>query len=330
MRRSFVSVIAALLLLPCLSAAEETPSVADTTDLVNMTSAELFLRASSSALQFEALRQPSRRLLIKNHEESVSYLVTQLDTDDARERHALEDIFVKIGSPAVAPLIESLGREIERADTTRGARLAAGILGKIGDSDAVGPLNAAREHRDWKVRGAVAEALGRIGDPDAVPALVQLLADENEIVRKGAAVGLGRIAEAAGKGEGALDDHDVEALITALADPHYSVRQSAARALAAAGKPAVQRLVELATGAEGPTQVVAIQTLGEIGEKDAARPLRGLLESGSWAAAAHAAEALGKIGLTGSDRRTLQRMLEHGTHPFVAHKIELALAAAGR
>ena len=330
MRQAFVSVVTALLLLPCLAGAEEAPSVADTTGLVNLTPAELFLRASSSALQFEAMRQPSRRLLIKNHEESVPHLVTQLDTDDARERHALEDILVKIGSPAVDALIKSLRSEIERTDTTRGARLAAGILGRIGDGEAVGPLIAARGHGDWKVRAAVAGALGRIGEPEAAPGLIELVRDENEIVRTNAAVGLARLAEEAGKGEAALDDQGVEALLAALADPRYSVRQGAARALAAAGDPAVERLIELAAGTEEPVRVLAIQTLGEIGSKDALRPLRDLLDSGSWAAAAHAAEALGKIGLAGGDRRRLERMLEQGTHPFVAHKIELALEADGR
>ena len=328
MRQSFVGMIVALLLLPCLAAAEEASSVADTTDLVNMTPADLFLRASSSALQFEAMRQPSRRLLIKNHEESVPYLVTQLDTDDARERIALEDILVKIGSPAVGPLIESLAREIERVDTTRGARLAAGILGRIGDSEAVAPLVDARGQPDWKVRGAVAEALGRIGDAEAVPGLVELLQDANEVVRKSAAVGLARVAEEE-DGADALDEPGVEALAAALADPYYSVRWSAARALAAIGKPAVARLIELAAAAEEPAGILAIHALGEIGEEDAVRPLRDVLGSASWAAAAYAAEALGKIGLSGSDRKVLQRMLGNGAHPFVAHKIEVALEATG-
>ena len=91
----------------------------------------------------------------------------------------------------------------------------------------------------------------------------------------------------------------------------------------------MEKLIELADDAEEPTRIVAIQTLGEIGSRDAVRPLRNLLGSPSWAVAGHAAEALGKIGLSGSDRRTLEHTLEQGTHPFVAHKIELALAADG-
>jgi HEAT repeat protein len=327
MRRYLASTIVALLLLPCLAAAEETPSVADTTDLVNLSPAELFLRASSSALQFEALRQPSRRLLVKNHGESVPYLVTRLDTDDARERHALEDVFVKIGSPAVGRLIDSLKQEIERPDTTRGARLAAGILGRIGDVEAVEPLVAARVHPDWKVRGAVAGALGRIGDARAAPGLVELLADPNEVVRKSAAVGLARVAEA---DDDALDEQGLDALVAALADPHYSVRWSAARALAAAGEPAIEKLTGLAAGADEPAGILAIHTLGDIGDREAVRTLRDVLGSASWAASAHAAEALGKIGLSGGDRKALQRMLDGGVHPFVAHKIEEALDASGR
>jgi HEAT repeat protein len=322
-----LSILVAALLLPCLASAEEAPSVADTTDLVNLTPSELFLRASSSALQFEALRRPSRRLLIKNHEESVPYLVTRLDTDDPRERNALEDILVEVGSPAVEPLIESLRGELERVDTTRGARLAAGILGRIGDGEAVAPLVEARGHTDWKVRAAVAGALGRIAEPDAIPGLVELLSDANEIVRTSAAVGLARIAEAGKGGSAAVAAQGLDALLAALADPYYSVRESAERTIVAVGKPAVDPLIELATGAKEPTRLVAIRTLGEIGNRDAVRTLRDLVRSESWTVAAYAAEALGKIGLSGGDRRTLENMLEDGVHPFVADKIRTALEA---
>jgi HEAT repeat protein len=328
MRYTVITLIVALALLPHVAVAEEAPSVADTTDLVNLMPAELFLRASSSALQFQAMLQPSRRLLIRNHEASIPYLVTQLDTDDARERHALEDIFVRIGSPAVDALVESLAEEITREDTSRGARLAARILGRIGDGAGAGPLIAARDHADWKVRGSVAEALGRIADPEGAPALTELLSDENEIVRKSAAVGLARLAEAAGDGETALDDAAIEALKNALADPYYSVRQSAVRALVGAGDPVVDELIDLAAEAGEPVRILAIQALGDIGSEDALPALRDHLRSESWAAAAHAAEALGKIGLTKGDRKALERMIEGGSHPYVLHKIEEALVSS--
>jgi HEAT repeat protein len=330
MMRAITGAILSLVLLPSLALAGETPSVADTTDLVNLTPAELFLRASSSALQFEAMRQPSRRLLIKNHEESVPYLVTQLDTDDARERHALEDILAKIGLPAVDALVDALAAEIERTDTTRGARLAAGILGRIGDARAVAPLIDARGHPDWKVRGAVAEALGRIAEAECAPGLTALLADQNEIVRKSAAVGLARVAEAAEGDRGALRESDIEALITALADPYYSVRWSAVRALAGVGEPAVERLLKLASEAEEPVKLLAIRSLGEIGSKKALGLLRSALESDSWTERAYAVEALASIGLSGADRTTLERMLEEGEHPFVIEKAEHALRSEGR
>jgi len=327
MKRTATWAAAAMLLLPWLAAGQEAASVADTTDLADLTPAELFLRASSSALQFEAMREPSRRLLVRSHEESVPYLVTVLDTDDARERHALEDIFIRIGDPGVDPLIGALERETERTDTSRGARLAAGILGRIGEIRALGPLMAARTHLDWKVRAAVAGALGRIGVNDAAPGLTELVGDENEIVRQSAAVGLSRVAEAADEelGHGAID-----ALLGALEDPYYSVRYSAARALAAAGEPALAALEELAAEGGGTARILAVQALGQTGSGAAVRTLRDLLESEDWAVSAHAAEALGKIGLTGNDRKELERMIERGIHPFVAHKIELALEADRR
>jgi HEAT repeat protein len=191
----------------------------------------------------------------------------------------------------------------------------------------VAPLVEARGHPDWKVRAAVAGALGRISEPDAIPGLVELLNDTNEIVRTSAAVGLARIAEADDRGSAAVAAQGLDALLAALADPYYSVRESAERALVVVGKPAVDPLIELATGASEPTRLVAIRTLGEIGDRDAVRTLRNLLRSESWTVAAYAAEALGGIGLSGGDRRTLERMLEDGAHPFIADKIRAALEA---
>lgn len=323
--REVLPILMLALLLARPADAAETVAPPDTTRLATLSPEELFVRASSAELQFAALVQPSRRLLIKEREQSLPYLVAQLDTDDVRERIALEEILVKMGVPAVKPLTAAFTLEAARIDVTRGARLAATVLGRIGDPEPVGALAAAGGHRDWKVRSAVAEALGLLARPQATPALVALLKDENEIVRKSAAVALGRIAVKADAAP-RLDPGTVDALIAAMGDPFYSVRESAQGALVAAGGPAVPKLVEEAVAGSGEARVLAAMALGMMKAKESTGKLRALVGSPDWVVRAYAIEALGRIGLAGRDRRALERLLESTQHPFVVLKAREALA----
>ncbi len=326
MRRVHVIVVlVATLALPGAALAIDADALPDTVALTRLSPEELFLRASSAALQFETMRQPSRRILVRNHEESLSYLVTQLDTDDARERHALEDILVKIGEPAVDPLIDALRREARREDTTRGVRLAALVLGRLGDPSAVRSLTDTAGHDNWKVRGSIAGALGRIGTMQTVPTLVVLLRDTNEIVRKGAAVALRRVGETTEDTEELAQDV-AGPLVGALSDRYYAVRESAADAIAAIGEPALDSVTETAERPGGDERLLAIRTIGKIGSRGSLGLLKDLLESDDWTVRAHAAEAIGAIGPDGRSRRMLRRMLESEEHPFVRLRAEEALA----
>jgi HEAT repeat protein len=314
----------ALVFAPALATAQ-TEAQVDTLELARLSPEELFLRASSSALQFEHMREPSRVILAREHERSLSYLVTRLDTDDARERHALEDILVRIGEPAVATVTAALSVEVRRTDTTRGARLAAGVLGLLGDPAAVAELATAHAHPDWKVRGAVAGALGRIGGAGAVGPLVALLSDENETVRKSAAVGLGR---AASQDEGAttLDERAERALTDALGDSNYSVRYGAAGALGKMGESVVSVLVAEARDGSRLVRLMAVRALAGTGSRKALRPLTDLLSHEDWATRAFAAEALGDIGPDRKARRKLEKVAEEDEHPLASAKARDALA----
>jgi len=306
----------------------------DTAELETLTPEQLFLRAASSALQFEHMREPSRKVLVRKHEESVPYLVTQLDTDGARERHALEDVFVRIGEPAVPAVIEALVAEAERTDTTRGARLAATVLGRIGDPSAVGPLDSVHDHDDWKVRGAIGSALGRIGTAGAVAPLVSLLGDGNEMVRKSAAVGLRRVAAAANDEEEpdrdarkALDDPVIAVLAAALSDPCYAVRYSSADALARIGETALPAILEICSDGEGFARLMALRAAGGVGSTRAMKNLDAALDDADWTVRAHAAMAIGAIGPDRRGRRSLERLAEGDPHPLVVAAAEEALAA---
>ncbi len=309
----------------------------DTAELAELTPVELFLRASSSALQFEHMREPSRRILVSNHEESLPYLVTRLDTDDARERHALEDILVRIGPAAAEPVIEAFLFEAGRAETTRGARLAAAVLGRIGDVRAVEPLASVHDHHDWKVRGAIGGALGRIGAAETVRPLVSLLMDENEAVRKSAAVGLRRVAVRAHDDEApdpdaalALDTDVIESLARALGDPNYAVRYSSADALARIGETALPRLFEIGEDDAIEVRLMALRAAGKIGSRKALKPLVRALRDSDWAVRAHAAAAIGTIGADRRSRRALTRLGTSDPHPFVVASAVAALDSGDR
>ncbi|MER3501614.1 MAG: PBS lyase [Candidatus Fervidibacterota bacterium] len=104
------------------------------------------------------------------------------------DRKIAIEALVKIGEPAVEPLIEALR---DRDWEVRWA--AAYALGKIG-KPAVEPLIEALRDRDGKVRRAAADALGAIGDARAVEPLIEALRDRDWEVREAAVNALGKIA----------------------------------------------------------------------------------------------------------------------------------------
>jgi len=116
---------------------------------------------------------------------------------------AASEALVKIGKPAVLPLLNKLSdadyrvrryaaRALSELPDRRASKLliaalddedtwvrfsAAEGLGAIGERDAVNPLISLLQHEESEVRGAAATALGKIGDPQALPALEQLEGD---------------------------------------------------------------------------------------------------------------------------------------------------------
>jgi HEAT repeat protein len=66
---------------------------------------------------------------------------------------------------------------------------AAESLIKIG-APAVEPLISALQYREWRMRKAATEVLGKIGDARAIDPLIAALEDEDKDVRKSVAWGL--------------------------------------------------------------------------------------------------------------------------------------------
>ena len=98
----------------------------------------------------------------------VNGLVKALKDDATRQ--AAGDALVKLGAPAVDPLIQILKKDGFN-------HTIVDILGQIGDRRAVEPLVALLEQGKPPINDQpyVADALGRIGDYRAVPAMIQAL-----------------------------------------------------------------------------------------------------------------------------------------------------------
>jgi len=276
----------------------------------------LFIRAASGALKYAAVRDSAKAALIDMGADAAPYLADELGTDNARERHTVEDLFKAVGEPALPALIERLTPAPRDFEQGRAVRLAVRILGEIGDDRATEPVAALADAEDWAMRSAVCRALGQLGQASTVPVLIDALGDEVEIVRKSAAVALGEIG----------DEAAVPALMDALNDSFYSVRYPAMKALVKIGAPAVEPLLAALgeTGVAG--RVYAIEALGEIGDRRAISVLIDVLGDPDWAIRAPAARALGSFD-SGRSRTALETLLEREDHPFVLAAVHEALAS---
>src|SRR6266571_166669 len=95
------------------------------------------------------------------------------DDADAGMRNAAMEIYVKVGGPAVAPLLALLGDKDEEV-----RNFAAVMLGSIKDPRAVHPLMEALKDPDINVRHAAAASLGQMGAREAVLPLIDVLRAE--------------------------------------------------------------------------------------------------------------------------------------------------------
>jgi HEAT repeat protein len=175
-------------------------------------------------------------------------------------------------------------------------RMAAEMLGIIGNPGAFPELMEALDDTDAAVRANAAEALGKIRDPGAKPALINKLKDPSEDVRINAALALGVIGvdekeftiilgmlregsqEEKGSAAialGALQRTEaVQPLIEALESCNSDVMVSIGWALTNIGKPAVPALIGVLKNADPYTRTFAAYLLGEIGDAKALPALR--------------------------------------------------------
>ncbi len=200
-----------------------------------------------------------------DEKEQVAYLIAQRDWRE----------LVRIGEPAVEPLIKVLGDE-DGWDRYGEAE----ALGKIGDTKAVEPLIKLLDDESERVRIIAAWGLDKIGNSRAVELLIKALEDDRSTVRSGAAKIL------VNKGWKPSDEKEQVA---------YHIAKKYWEELVRIGKPAVEPLIKVLGDEDRWVRYGAAEALGKIGDAKAVEPLIKVLgDEDKWVWEA-ASEALEKI-----------------------------------
>ena len=206
------------------------------------TTRELYILSMRSEPRFQRWKTYAFAKMVEDSAASIEYLRTVLDTRDATKRHAIKDVLVKIGAPAVPMLCNQVrgGNDLAKAE-------ASWILGLMETAGGLDVLMDLSYSEDWRQRSGAINSLARLkglreDDEQRLEKRVTgVLENEGEVfyVKKDAAFAAGN------RRYYAL----IPQLVNCLADLHYSVRYSAAEALrqlsrdATAGTPDVRDLI---------------------------------------------------------------------------------------
>lgn len=146
---------------------------------------------------------------------AIRALITILKDRNLNVRMKAAEELIKIGKPAVEPLIAAL-----KGENPYVREFAAVTLGEIRDRRAVEPLIVTLNDKVISVREAGTHALGDIRDPRAIMPLISELKDKDINIRKYATEALAKIRKPA-----------IDPLIFVLNDENPYVRAEAAVAL---------------------------------------------------------------------------------------------------
>lgn len=256
--------------------------------------------------------------------DSMTSLIEMFHDRHWKVRQAASVAVAKLGSDVYESVAGLL------SDTQADVRACAvETLGQLGDCRARDSLVIALRDPSGLVRAVAVEALGDIEGPKALSYLLTALSDDDELVRMNACEALGKLGcgravvhlnrclddqafvvrdtamrslRALGQADmGGIDieDRETTRLLIALASPSKRVRLDAVRRISTIeGNGAVDPLSRMVEDDDPTIRVIAIQSLGAIGDRRSITRLRDVLRGASQPVFCRvaAAEALGKIG----------------------------------
>jgi len=232
-----------------------------------------------------------RDILVAGGQLSVNPLIAHLRGNNWRLKRNAQETLIEMGAPAVEALIKVLN------DPDIYVRsLAIEALSGIGDQRAISALEKQMEDPSKLVQVTAAAALHKMGKGNPRNIIINALTDIDAATRRVAAKAVWEIIDdpplslllkamkdvdpdvrnyatmSAGK---TRNPEAIEPLIKALKDDEDDrVRDSAAKALHLIGTPAVEPLIKELEGTKDMEIVIRIaQTLGDIGDKRAIKPL---------------------------------------------------------
>lgn len=158
-------------------------------------------------------------------------------------------------------------------------------LVRMGDQ-AIAPLIALLADENAAVRHHAAHTLGKINDGRAVEALMTVLPDSDHMV----------VARAAGSLKVIGDARATPALVGVLGHPHRDTQTAITEALERFGADAVPAVLAAMTDVRWPVREHAADVLGQIGDPAAVPALTAALRDGHWQVRFAAVTALWHIG----------------------------------
>lgn len=268
--------------------------------------ARLFMWASDGNVRHRDLVAPAKDSLGLMGAKAAPWLAKKLYTTDARERLTLAEVFEKIGTAgtsAILPYLESKGEDAPRN--------AARCLERIKDTAAVVPLLAQMDHPEYSVRSQVATALGKTKHHSALDSLIaHLSTDHDSDVRKSCVVAIGDCGGNTG----------IDALVAALSDSSFAVRQSSMTALIKLKTSMPLLDLESVAGLSTVATNARILSLCAIAEPRSEKLIEGLLRDADPLTRGFAVEGLG-VGNPLQYESRVAELKSSETDPFVLAQI---------
>lgn len=227
------------------------------------------------------VRKTAQEELVKIGGPAVEPLIAFYDRHpDLDAKNRVCDVLVRIGSPAIQPLIRTL-RPAEGKDP---GGLGNGLLPQMG-KDAVEPLIAALHDESPAVSAGALQTMIQIKDPRATTAVLALLKEKADVVlalrqaRKDTFVEEWPVGRIAGTLGAMGDPRAIPALTVIVNENMFGASGDAARGLGYIGKPALPTLIGLLKDPLVDCTYDVMEAIKHIGDKSAVPAMLAILKS---------------------------------------------------